>query len=110
MVFLRGRLSRPAQQRVLESGTVIVNYELTVLREQGPAESVPVVWHDAPARALGYDTGDEIVVVGRVRRRFFKAGGSTQSRTEVVADSVMGANQAKKVATLLARRCEEVVT
>jgi single-strand DNA-binding protein len=34
--------------------------------------------------------------VGRVRRRFFRAGGTTQSRTEVVADSVVPARQAKR--------------
>ena len=28
-------------------------------------------------------------MVGRVRRRFFRAGGVTQSRTEVVADEVV---------------------
>ena len=28
-------------------------------------------------------------MVGRVRRRFFRVGGSTQSRTEVVAEKVL---------------------
>lgn len=104
-VFLRGRLSSPAQQRVLESGAVIVNYEVTVSRDDGPADSVPVMWQDPPAaaKAAELDAGDEVVVVGRVRRRFFRAGGSTQSRTEVVADTVVPARQTKKVATLLAR-------
>jgi hypothetical protein len=31
-----------------------------------------------------------------VRRRFFQAGGTTQSRTEVVADAVVPARQAKR--------------
>jgi single-strand DNA-binding protein len=42
-----------------------------------------------------------VVVVGRVRRRFFHAGGATQSRTEVVAETVLPAGQAKRVATAL---------
>jgi single-strand DNA-binding protein len=33
--------------------------------------------------------GQELLVTGRVRRRFFRAGGVTQSRTEVVADRVV---------------------
>ena len=37
-----------------------------------------------------------MVVTGRVRRRFFRAGGSTQSRTEVVADVVVPTRQRKK--------------
>ena len=32
------------------------------------------------------DAGDEIVVVGPVRRRFFRAAGATASRVEVEAD------------------------
>ena len=32
------------------------------------------------------EPGDEIVVVGRVRRRFFRAGGATASRVELEAD------------------------
>jgi single-strand DNA-binding protein len=111
IVFLRGRLSSPAQQRVLDSGTVIVNYEVTVARDDGPADSVPVMWPDPPdaAAAAGRHRGAEVVVVGRVRRRFFRVGGATQSRTEVVADTVVPARQAKKAATLLARRVEEVI-
>ena len=110
-VFLRGRLSRPAQQRVLESGTVIVNYEVTVTRDDGPADTVPVMWADPPANAGAdaFDAGDEVVVVGRVRRRFFRAGGGTQSRTEVVADVVVAARRTRKVASLLESGCEEVL-
>jgi single-strand DNA-binding protein len=107
-VFLRGRLSRPAQSRVLDSGDLVVNYEVTVTREDAPAESVPVVWHDAPVKAADYDAGDEIVVVGRVRRRFFRAGGSTQSRTEVVVEHLLPARQVKKVASVLAERCRRL--
>lgn len=111
IVFLWGRLSSPAQQRVLDSGTVIVNYEVTVPRDDGPADTVPVMWQDPPdaAKAVGYHTGAEVVVVGRVRRRFFRAGGTTQSRTEVVAELLVPARQAKRATTVLSRRVEEVV-
>jgi single-strand DNA-binding protein len=34
-------------------------------------------------------SGTDVLVVGRVRRRFFRAGGVTQSRTEVVASAVV---------------------
>ena len=43
---------------------------------------------------------ENVVVVGRVRRRFFHAGGATQSRTEVVADKVLPV-RSKKVPDLL---------
>jgi single-strand DNA-binding protein len=108
IVFLRGRLSRPAEVRVLGSGTTVVNYEVTVAHEGAPKDSVPVIWQDPPpsARAGSFAEGDEVVVLGRVRRRFFKAGGTTQSRTEVVAETFLPARQAKKVAAAIDEYCE----
>lgn len=103
IVALRGRLSRPAEERILGSGTRLVAYEVTVPdRNGGRAETVPVVWFDAPTGGL-IDGDTEVVVVGRVRRRFFRAGGATGSRTEVVADTVIPASRAKRVATALER-------
>ncbi len=99
IVVLAGRLARPAEMRELPSGDHLVAYELTVPREGARAESVPVVWFEAPASAADHDVDDQVVVIGRVRRRFFRAGGSTQSRTEVVADAVVAARQVKRVRT-----------
>jgi single-strand DNA-binding protein len=96
MAVLVGRLARPAEPRELPSGDRLVSYEVTVPRQSGKAESVPVVWFDAPASAGDYDVDEKVVVVGRVRRRFFRSGGATQSRTEVVADVVVPARQAKR--------------
>ena len=36
-------------------------------------------------------------MVGSVRRRFFRAGGTTQSRTEVVAEKVLPARRGRDV-------------
>jgi single-strand DNA-binding protein len=102
LVVLRGRLARPAEDRLLPSGSRLVALEVTVARADGPAESVPVAWFDAPAVAASWDVGRHVLVVGRVRRRFFRAGGATQSRTEVVADSVVPVSQAKRVQALIA--------
>ena len=41
------------------------------------------------AGAATWAAGDEVLVTGRIRRRFFRAGGVTQSRTEVVATDVV---------------------
>ncbi len=110
VVVLRGTLSRAPEERELPSGDRLVGYEVTV-RSGGAAraESVPVVWHDPPAAALELGEGAEIAVLGRVRRRFFRAGGSTQSRTEVVAERVVPAGNARRVATLM-RSAERQVT
>jgi single-strand DNA-binding protein len=101
VVALRGHLARPAEERVLPSGDRLVGFEVTVDRPSRRRETVPVVWFDAPTEAAGYDTDTAVVVVGRVRRRFFRAGGATASRTEVVADVVLPARQAKRVTAAL---------
>lgn len=101
VTMLRGHLSRSPEARELPSGDRLVAYEVTVPNPGQRADSVPVVWHDPPAAALKIDVGDDVVVVGRVRRRFFRAGGSTQSRTEVLADVVLNARQAKRCRTTL---------
>ncbi|MCU1373865.1 MAG: hypothetical protein JWO68_1151 [Actinomycetia bacterium] len=102
ITIVQGYLSRPPEERLLPSGDTLVAYEVTVPAGPGRrAESVPVVWLAAPPSASGLEADTEVVVIGRVRRRFFRAGGSTQSRTEVVADQVVPARQAKRVARLV---------
>ncbi len=41
-------------------------------------------------------------MVGHVRRRFFRAGGATQSRTEVVAHKVVRASRTRAAQNLVA--------
>jgi single-strand DNA-binding protein len=101
VVVVVGRLTRPAEQRELPSGDRLVAYEVTVTRPGARAEGVPVVWVGAPASAADHDVDEAVVVVGRVRRRFFRAAGATQSRTEVVADVVVPARHAKRARAAL---------
>lgn len=101
IAVLVGRLARPAEPRDLPSGDRLVLYEVTIPRETGRAETVPVVWIGAPASAEDYDLDEKVVVVGRVRRRFFTSGGATQSKTEVVADAVVPTRQAKRARAAL---------
>jgi len=106
ITLVSGALSRAAERRDLKSGDSIVNLELTSRCGPGPAESVPVVWPDAPAWADALAAGDRVVVVGRVRRRFFRAGGTTASRTEVLAERVVPERKRARVraAVQLAQR------
>jgi single-strand DNA-binding protein len=101
VVVVKGVLSRDPEQRELPSGEVVVNYEVTVRRADGPAEGVPVVRYGEPAGSLA--AGTEVVVTGRVRRRFFRAGGATQSRTEVVAEQVLPTSQRRRISSALRR-------
>jgi single-strand DNA-binding protein len=109
VVTLRGHLSRPAELRVLPSGLSLVGLELTIRREDAEkAESVPVVWYSAPAWAVDLDVGTDLFVVGHVARRFFRAGGSTQSRTEVVASTAVLARNSRGVENALGRAADAI--
>src|SRR4051812_40003691 len=110
VVAIRARLARPGEERLLpSSGERLVGLDVTVRREgMTRAESVPVVWYDAPASAANLGEGDEGVVVGHVARRFFRAGGGTQSRTEVVARCVLPASSKKKVEAALEEVIEQI--
>ena len=99
--IIQGRLTRPPEQRVVGDDRTLVTYEVGVDRPEGGTESVPVIWEAAPAVAVDLDVDTEVVVVGRVRRRWFRSGGATQSRTEVVAEGVVPRRSAKRVAKLV---------
>ena len=74
-----GTLSRPAEIRVLPSGDTLIALELTTRRLVAAAETVPVSWPGAPAWAGRLAAGERVVVLGRVRRRFYRAGGRTKT-------------------------------
>jgi single-strand DNA-binding protein len=105
-VILRGQLSSQPQERVLASGSVLWSLELTTPTDQG-AWSVPVAWFDPPV-AVAFDAGDEVVVVGAVRRRFFRSAAGTQSRTEVVASDVVSATARRKVDRVVQRELDRL--
>lgn len=83
LVVLNGALAADPRRRELPSGTEIAEFDLTTRGSSGTV-SVPISWPSPPALAELLHAGDEVMVVGTVRRRFFRAGGTTASRTEVV--------------------------
>jgi single-strand DNA-binding protein len=96
VVVLRGVLVRPVERRMLGDGSSVLSLEVATREEGGRAAVVPVAWPEAPAAADDLAVETELVVTGWVRRRFFRAGGGTQSRTEVVAEAVVPAAQARR--------------
>ena len=84
--------------RVLPSDTVLVQLQVTT-RLETETLSMPVACWNPPAWVEALEPGDEIVVVGRVRRRFFRAGGATASRVELEADVIARAGDRRRVAS-----------
>ncbi|MEM9203893.1 MAG: hypothetical protein AAGC53_19810 [Actinomycetota bacterium] len=86
VVVLHGALSSEPRRQTLPSGDLLVSYEVTTPGTNGRV-GVPVVSF-SPTRPPAVGKGDPVVVVGSVRRRFFRAEGRSTSRTEVVAEVV----------------------
>ncbi|MEP7203448.1 MAG: hypothetical protein ABI894_12610 [Ilumatobacteraceae bacterium] len=86
VVFLQGRLSSDPVLRDLSSGSRLLSLEVTTSIDDGAA-TVPVAWFDPPA-IPDWAAGDDIVVRGVVKRRFYRGPAGTQARTEVVAIEV----------------------
>ncbi len=103
-VTLVGRMSQPAEEQVLPSGTELWKFRVIVGR---PPESRTsrvtvdaldcVVWAKRPARSVAsWRAGDLVEVRGSLRRRFFApAGGGRVSRCEV---EVAGARLIRRAA------------
>lgn len=103
-VVLRGTVTSDPVERDLPAGGVVVQFDVTTVDHLGGRTvklSVPVAWSD-PADAASIRIDSEVLVIGTVRRRFFRVGGATQSRTEVVVETVIPARRRKQVAMALA--------
>ena len=88
VAVVRGTCSSPAEVRTLPSGERARPAAGHDPRRRAARCRCPVAVVDPPAWVEELDAGDEIVVVGQVRRRFFRAGGATASRVEIEADTV----------------------
>ena len=90
VVLLEGVVSSEPLLRDVGSGVVSMSFDLRSSLD-GHAASVPVVWPQ-PDTDVTLRLHDVVRVVGGVKRRFFRSGGSTQSRTEVVASGIVAAS------------------
>lgn len=97
LAVIRGAVPHEPHVRELAGGGVVAQFDVNT-RIDRVNVSVPIAWNDPSPAQLGVlVAGVDVVVVGTVRRRFFRVGGATQSRTEVVADSVIPARRSKRV-------------
>ena len=102
MVVVIGSLAKPMQVRSLPSGLSLASFDLTVPRADQSADTVPVALFVTPEHVPEWASGQNVLAIGRVRRRFFRVAGSTQSRTEVVADKVLALSHKESVCLALA--------
>ena len=102
LAVVRGEVSSQPDVRVLPSEAVLVQLQVTT-RLENETLSTPVAVWNPPSWVESLEPGTEIVVVGRVRRRFFRAAGATASRVELEADVVARASDRRRVNAALRR-------
>lgn len=108
VVIISGRLSRPPVEQELPSGDLLCRLEVTVRSGAEPTTSVPVAVLRPSASVRGLDAGEEVVILGSVRRRFFRTPAGTGSRTEVLAERVVRAGRRRDVDRVRALAAEQV--
>jgi hypothetical protein len=83
-----GPCSAAPEIRVLESGSRLATLAVRCPTGDERATSVPITVWDPPAWVESLDAGDAVVVVGRLRRRFYQRPGGVGSRVDVEAELI----------------------
>lgn len=85
IVILIGEVSSPLISRTLANGDIASSFDLVTNTHEGRL-SVPISLEGENDAVI---VGAQFCVIGCARRRFFRAGGTVTSRTEVLASSVV---------------------
>ena len=105
LTLAQGVVASPPTIRVTARGEIaeldlrsraFVSAETT---EPGPPIGISIVSN--PELVEGIEEGDELLVLGTTRRRFFRAGGTTVARTEVEAVSIVKISDRRRRSRLI---------
>jgi hypothetical protein len=99
VVVVGGQLRADPLPWTTRAGEELWSFDLS-LGTGATREVVPVTWADDRAAALA--AGDDVVVRGRVRKRFLGGAGAARPRTDVLAEAVVLARRSRQVERLLA--------
>jgi len=109
LVVLRGVTSAPPEVRTLASGRRIATLSVRVPALDPGFTSVPVAVREPAAWVEDLDEGAPLIVVGALRRRFFKtASGATGARVEVEAQMIGRGTDRRRLESAR-RRAEEAL-
>jgi len=93
-----GEVLGDVHRSVRDDGSVVVSFDVVVSVEGDgstmPARAsgrtvVPVTWFGSAEKTPKVETGTLVTAIGGVRRRFYRRGGATVARTDVLADRVI---------------------
>jgi single-strand DNA-binding protein len=103
-----GPCSATPEIRVLESGTRLATLAVRCPAGNDRATSVPVTVWDPPAWLESLQPGDAVVVVGRLRRRFYQRPGGVGSRVDLEAELIGRARDRRRIDAAL-RKAESAL-
>jgi single-strand DNA-binding protein len=92
-----GPCSAAPEVRLLESGTRLATLAVRCPTGDERATSVPVTVWDPPAWVEALEPGDPVVVVGRLRRRFYQRPGGVGARVDIEAELIGRARERRRV-------------
>jgi hypothetical protein len=104
IVVLVGEVTSPLVSRTLATGEIASSFDVSTQTDEGRI-SVPVAIHGENSTVV---VGAQLCVVGVVRRRFFRAGTSVSSRTEVLAHSISVMRRRAQVRKNLTAALEDI--
>ncbi|HEX7094749.1 MAG TPA: hypothetical protein VF183_02625 [Acidimicrobiales bacterium] len=108
-MVLRGRVADAPQWFELRDGSRVVAFDLVIPTVAG-RELTPVSWFGPPPWVSELVAGDELVVHGKVRKRFVASGATRRPFTDVVAHEVQRASRRRGVDQLLARAASQLTS
>ena len=92
-----GPVSAAPEMRVLDSGTRLASLAVRCPAGDDRATSVPVTVWDPPAWVEALQPGEAVVVVGKLRRRFYQRPGGVGSRVDVEAELIGRARDRRRI-------------
>jgi hypothetical protein len=97
LAVVRGAASGLPELRQLPSGRRLATFAIRTHALGPPATSVPIAAWDPPAWLETVEPGDELIVAGCLRRRFYRgSAGNLASRVELEAAAVGRATDARQ--------------
>lgn len=89
IAIVQGTVRAQPDHREGAAGDTIVSFDVKTTDTQGRSHTVPVSWIGPQGRQPSVSVDSVVTVIGQVRRRFYRAGGATTSRTDILAERVV---------------------
>src|SRR5699024_19809 len=107
IAVVEGHLLDTPVRRHITGDREVVTGTIRVAHESG-TDSVPFSWFDAPSSVDRLPAGAPVVAGGRIQRRFFRLGGRTESRTDLVISVFHRRTERKRLVRNLTPVLEEL--